>query len=104
MSVDDGAPNRRPFDHVSQETRWAIQRQIADVTERRYQPAVRHAILTAIQRSRANRTDLLQFDFLPNAVGADILLARGALVLTRHAYATVGARAILEAFGLRSEE
>jgi hypothetical protein len=93
-----------PFEGVDRKARLAIQRQITDLTERRYRPAVRHAILKAIQRGREGRDELVPFDFLPREVGADILLARGDIVLTQQSFRQDGARAILDAFGLLEQE
>src|SRR5690242_5200424 len=98
MTSDNG-PDDYPFDRVDPKARLAIQRQIAELADRRHQPGVRRAILTAIQRRREGRPELVPFDVLPKEVGADILLAKGDIVLTWPSFEEAGAKAILDAFG-----
>jgi hypothetical protein len=110
MRLDDGAPPGEPFEndypgHAHDEScgdlHWAVQRQVAELAQRRYEPAVRRDILNTLQRRRAARDgEVVQFDILPVDVGFDQLLARGEMLLTRSGYEQPGARAILDGFGL----
>jgi subtilisin family serine protease len=100
---EDDYPGHRP-DEIDGTLRWAVQRQVIELAQRRYEPAIRREILATLRRRRAARRDaLVQFDVLPRDVGFDYLLASGEILLTRSAHAQPGARAILDSFGLVEE-
>ncbi|MEN3308192.1 MAG: hypothetical protein V7603_4394 [Micromonosporaceae bacterium] len=110
MRLDDGAPPGEPFeddypghthDESCGELHWAVQRQVAELAQRRYEPAVRRDILATLQRRRTARDgEVVQFDVLPVDVGFDHLLVSGELLLGRSSYEQAGARALLDSFGL----
>ena len=84
-----------------------VERQVSQLTQLPYQPAVRHQMLRVLQDRRApepprpepsaaageqddvqrSGADLVtQFDYLPVRVGYDTLFARGELLITRRSY------------------
>src|SRR6266516_3076875 len=88
--VRPGGPADSPPDYV----RAAVRRQVIELTQRPYKPAVRHTLLRSLQRRRQRWPSVLdaslerlpfgftdhtvtQFDFLPVNVGADTLWVRG---------------------------
>jgi hypothetical protein len=110
MRLNDDARPGEPFendyrahthDEACGDLHWAVQRQVAELAQRRYEPAVRRDILTTLQRRRAARDgEVVQFDVLPVEVGFDHLLVSGELLLNRSSYEQAGARAVLDSFGL----
>lgn len=90
-----GRPGHQPWDEL--EAR--VQRQVVDLAQRRYEPAVRHQLLRLLQQrrrrepeaqrqpaSRHREESVIQFDFLPVKVGFDTLLKRGELLITGQSY------------------
>jgi hypothetical protein len=71
-----------------------IQRQVIELAQRRFEPALRYEMLRALQRAREDlmrrqdRPDPLitAFDFLPVQEGFDTLMARGELLITKESY------------------
>ena len=110
-----------------------VERQVSQLTQLPYQPAVRHQLLRLLQDRRAPEApepratageqddaqrsgdDLVtQFDYLPVQVGYDTLFARAELLITRRSYDGQGpavagegggdtAKAYLDALGIRAE-
>ena len=123
--VRPGGPADSPPDYV----RAAVRRQVIELTQRPYKPAVRHTLLRSLQRRRQRWPSVLdaslerlpfgftdhtvtQFDFLPVNVGADTLLVRGELLITKQSYdgqyAPVAgnrcAKSYLDALGVEAHE
>jgi hypothetical protein len=83
-------------DHESWgELEAGVQRQVTELAQRRFEPAVRHELLRLLERRRREPTryaahnlagDILQFDFLPVNVGFDTLLVRGELLINAQDY------------------
>jgi hypothetical protein len=81
-----------------------IQRQVIELAQRRFEPALRHEMVRTIQQRRENlkrrqdhedrRRDplLIDFDFLPVQEGFDTLMARGELLITKESYDGGGER------------
>jgi subtilisin family serine protease len=71
-----------------------IQRQVIELAQRRFEPALRHEIVRSLRRGRQElkkrkeRPDRLvtDFDFLPAQEGFDTLVARGELLITKESY------------------
>src|SRR6266516_3972440 len=123
--VRPGGPADSPPDYV----RAAVRRQVIELTQRPYKPTVRHTLLRSLQRRRQRWPSVLdaslerlpfgftdhtvtQFDFLPVNVGADTLLVRGELLITKQSYdgqyAPVAgnryAKSYLDALGVEAHE
>jgi len=99
-----GRPDHEPWGELAAD----VQRQVTELAQRRYEPAVRHELLRLLQQrrepptpergrrppqrqrgQRAGRTpdsEITQFDVLPVAVGFDTLLVRGELLITAESY------------------
>jgi hypothetical protein len=88
-----GRPGHEPWEDL--EAR--VQRQVVDLAQRRYDPAVRHQLLRLLQQRRLREVErqpatshreepVIQFDFLPVKVGFDTLLKRGELLITGRSY------------------
>ncbi|HKT02307.1 MAG TPA: S8/S53 family peptidase [Rugosimonospora sp.] len=114
MRLDDSAPRGEPFEddyphHRHDETcgglHWAVERQLSELAQRRYEPAIRRDILTILKRRRTERGgEFVQFDVLHREVGFDHLLVSGELLMTREGYEQRGAQAVLDAHGLTVED
>ncbi len=96
-----GPPDPAPGDDLAAR----VHRQVTELAQRRYEPAVRHQRLGLLQRRRLRPPSpesaqdpgaqppgtgaggtITQFDFLPVTVGFDTLLARGELLITAQSY------------------
>jgi subtilisin family serine protease len=110
-----------------------VGRQVSQLTQLPYQPAVRHEMLRVLQERRRapqlyqrdpappevyaaarEQDDVTQFDYLPVRVGYDTLFARGELLITQQSYdgqsptaSSQGsgdtAKPYLDALGMRAE-
>jgi hypothetical protein len=93
-------------DHASWDALEAgVQRQVVELAQRRYEPAVRHERLRLLQQrrepARIAAGGILQFDYLPVNIGFDTLLKRGELLITAEDYdgrPTPGARRGLDQY------
>ncbi|MGE5293043.1 MAG: S8 family peptidase [Micromonosporaceae bacterium] len=72
-----------------------IQRQVIELAQRRYEPALRHEMARALQQRRQDYKRrkprgrdpiVVDFDFLPVKRGFDTLMARGELLITKESY------------------
>lgn len=98
-SNSGGLSGDGPRDEVAAD----VQRQVIELTQRRYQPAIRHEMLRLLQQRRmplekeraSSGADLpiTPFDFLPVEVGFDTLFVRGELLITGRSYDGRGASA-----------
>jgi hypothetical protein len=125
-----GRPNHEPWDEL--EVR--LQRQVIELAQRRYDPAIRHEQLRLLQQRRQRpdprrsepqrqerRADspsndyVTQFDFLPVEVGFDTLFVRGEILISATDYdgrpAPAGrrrpdryAKGYLDALGMEASE
>jgi subtilisin family serine protease len=87
LFADD--PPGPPGCDSSDELRAEVQRQVSDLTQSRYEPAIRHEMLRVLQARRADSKPvpgITQFDFLPAEVGSDIAFVRGELLITCRSY------------------
>src|SRR5215472_18283603 len=77
-----------------------IQRQVTELAQRRYEPAVRHELLRQLadRRVAASRTPVVRFDSLPVDVGFDSLLVSGELLITQRSFTE--AEPYLDALGM----
>lgn len=77
-----------------------IQRQVTELAQRRYEPAVRHELLRHLteRRAAASRAPVVRFDYLPVGLGFDSLLVSGELLITQRSFTE--ARPYLTALGL----
>jgi len=77
-----------------------IQRQVTELAQRRYEPAVRHELLRQLadRRVAASRTPVVRFDSLPVDVGYDSLLVSGEVLITQRSFTE--AQPYLDALGL----
>jgi subtilisin family serine protease len=66
-----------------------IQRQVTELAQRRYEPAVRHELLRQLAERRAagSRTPVARFDYLPAHIGYDSLQVSGELLISQQSYA-----------------
>jgi Subtilase family len=90
-----------------------VQSAVQQLTQLRYEPAVRHELLRLLQERREGAgEDVVQFDYLPAEVGFDTLLVKGELLITTESYLGYrgrlkwndrgqGARPYLDALGLQ---
>jgi hypothetical protein len=111
-------PPRRPGYDAGDELRAEVQRQVSDLTQAPYEPAIRHEMLRVLQARRADdksRPGIIQFDFLPVEIGFDTLFVRGELLITGRSYDGRGAQEVrtgrgryakgyLDALGLEARE
>lgn len=119
-----GRPGHEPWEELEPR----VQRQVVDLTQRRFEPAVRHHLLRLLQQRRRRELEAqrkparnrrgesaIQFDFLPVEVGFDTLLKRGELLITGHSYdgrpapgdrhgSHVTAKRYLDALGVQASE
>jgi subtilisin family serine protease len=81
-----------------------IQRQVTELAQRRYEPAVRHELLRQLtgRRAGASRTPVVRFSYLPVDAGYDPLLVSGELLITRDSFRD--AQPYLTALGLVQTE
>src|SRR5437899_12770308 len=65
-----------------------IQRQVTELAQRRYEPAVRHELLRQLadRRAAASRAPVVRFDYLPVGIGYDSLQVSGQLLITRRSF------------------
>src|SRR5215472_496063 len=87
-----GTPSGPPGDADDRaEPRLAaeIQRQVTELAQRRYEPAVRHELLRQLAERRAasSRTPVARFDYLPVHIGYDSVQVRGELLISQQSYA-----------------
>src|SRR6266568_3361738 len=109
-----GRAEHQPWDELEA----GLQRQITELAQRRFQPAIRHQ-LSQLQRRRrepdsGQPASVTQFDILPAGVGPDTLLARGEILITGRDYdgrpgAAGGrpdrtAKAFLDVLGMQAAE
>ena len=66
-----------------------IQRQVTELAQRRYEPAVRHELLRKLAERRAagDGGSVIEFDSLKVDVGYDSLLVRGELLISQQSFA-----------------
>ena len=80
-----------------------IQRQVTELAQRRYEPAVRHELLRKLaERRAAGAGSVIEFDSLKVDVGYDSLLVRGELLISQQSFAQ--AESYLASLGLRPGE
>src|ERR1051326_1388381 len=81
-----------------------IQRQVTELAQRRYEPAVRHELLRKLAERRAAGADgsVIEFDRLLVDVGYDSLLVRGELLISQQSFAE--AEPYLTSLGLARTE
>jgi hypothetical protein len=66
-----------------EDVQWAVQQ----LTQLRYEPAVRHELLRLVtERRDGGGEDVVAFDYLPAEVGVDTLLVKGELLITTESY------------------
>src|SRR5690349_19105370 len=109
MNFDD-APPGFPFnddyppydrDEGCGPLREAIDRQAAELAQRRNEPWAQRQLIAAVQRRRRDRADLVQFDTLPRKDGFDTLLAHGEILVTVETLRDPGARGFLDSAGMQ---
>ncbi len=81
-----------------------VQRQVTELAQRRYEPAVRHELLRKLAERRAAGGDgsVIEFDSLLVDVGYDSLLVRGELLISQQSFAQ--AQPYLASLGLERAE
>jgi Subtilase family len=131
-----GDPFRGDFpgrpDHESwDELEAGVQRQVIELAQRRFEPAIRHELLRLLQRRRqpdqpqpdqprpdqpqpdqprddSPGDDITQFDYLPVGVGFDTLMVRGELLITAQSYdgepGDLSAKGYLDALEMEASE
>jgi Subtilase family len=65
-----------------EDVQWAVQQ----LTQLRYEPAVRHELLRLMMERREGGEDVVQFEYLPAEVGFDTVLVKGELLITTESY------------------
>src|SRR5215472_19344887 len=95
-----GPPGDNGGDRAEPALTAEIQRQVTELAQRRYEPAVRHELLRQLadRRLAASRTPVVRFESLLVDVGYDSLLVSGELLITQRSFAE--AQPYLTALGL----
>jgi hypothetical protein len=63
-----------------------VQGAVQQLTQLRYEPAVRHELLRLVRERREGAEDVVQFEYLPAQVGFDTILVKGELLITAESY------------------
>jgi Subtilase family len=121
-----GRPDHEQWDELEA----GVQRQVIELAQRRFEPAIRHELLRVLERRRQpgpeqragspgddSRDDprddprddtVTQFDYLPVEVGFDTLMVRGELLITAESYdgqpGNRSAKGLLDAHGIQASE
>jgi Subtilase family len=78
-----------------------IYEQVGNINRRQADPAVRDDLIRQLQRRRAGRTDLVQFDPVPDPRGEVALIVRGELLIRAEALQNPRAQRLIAAYDLR---
>lgn len=100
-------PPYPPVSDSGKELRAEVQSQVSELTQSRYEPAVRHDMLRMLQARRADGKStpgVTQFDFLPVQIGADVTFVRGEILISARSYDGEARARYLDAIGLQARD